>query len=361
MRVLFITQIVDRADDNLGAVHGWIAALAREVESVHAIALRTGVVDLPSNVHVYSLGKDRGKGKLSQLQTFYAVAGKLALRRQIDVFFPHMVPRYAVLAAPLRLLFGIPTVMWYAHNSADLKLKMGNLFTDRFVTVTRDSFPLDGQKCEVVGHGIDTDLFHPRQERMDRDSDRTVRFLSLGRISPRKELDTLVSAADLLVNQWGHRNVEFVIAGAPLAPDDHSYQDRLKARVRDLELEAFFRFTGGIPHSGTVEQLQACDYFVNMHVEGGLGKAVLEAMSCGLPAFVSTPTYYEQFPEYGSAFLFAPRDPEDLAQKMRAALEFSPAETQQIGEELRRWVVREHDVRRQTSRIAQVFRSVRGG
>ncbi|MGE5619853.1 MAG: glycosyltransferase family 4 protein [Sphingomonadaceae bacterium] len=361
MRVLFITQIVDRSDDNLGAVHGWIAALAREVDAVHVIALRTGTVDLPPNVFVHSLGKDFGNGKLRQFQIFHSIVGSLALRRQVDVFFPHMVPRYALLVEPYRLLFRVPTVMWYAHNTADLKLRLANLCVDRFVTVSRDSFPLGLAKCQVVGHGIDTELFRPPVEGCDHRSSGRTRFLSLGRISPRKELDTLISAADLLVNRWGCRGVEFVVAGAPLAPDDHTYYAHLKARVAELGLEDLFRFTGGIPHSETVRELQACDFFVNMHVEGGLGKAVLEAMSCAKPALVSTPTYYEQHPHYAAAFLFAPRDPESLARKMLGAAGMPRAERIGAGEALRRWVVQEHDVRRQMSRIVEVFHAVRGG
>ncbi|MHB0871564.1 MAG: glycosyltransferase family 4 protein [Chloroflexota bacterium] len=361
MRVLFITQIVDRSDDNLGAVHGWIAALAREVDSVHVIALRAGEVDLPRNVFVHSLGKDRGHGKARQLQIFNSAVGGLVLRGEVDVFFPHMVPRYALLLEPYRLLFRVPTVMWYAHNTADLKLKLANLCVDRFVTVSRDSFPLGLVRCQVVGHGIDTELFKPSERGSDDRPGGPIRFLSLGRISPRKEVDTLISAADLLVNRWGHRNVEFVVAGAPLAPEDHSYYAHLKDRVEDLKLEGLFRFTGGIPHSETVRQLQGCDFFVNMHVEGGLGKAVLEAMSCGKPALVSTPTYYEQHPGYGAAFLFAPRAPESLAERMRGALEMSREERIAAADTLRQWVVREHDVRRQMSRIVEVFHAVKRG
>ena len=102
MRVLFVTQTVDRSHVNLGAVHGWIKALAAEVEEVHAIALGTGVVDLPSNVFVHSLGKDRGEGKLGQLQTFNTLVRRLTSERRIDVFFAHMIPRYAMLLAPYR-------------------------------------------------------------------------------------------------------------------------------------------------------------------------------------------------------------------------------------------------------------------
>lgn len=359
MRILFITQVVDRTDDNLGAVHGWIDALAREVDRVHVIALRTGAVDLPPNVSTYSLGKDSGNGKVHQLRTFYSVTGRLAFQRQVDAFFPHMVPRYALLVAPYRALLNIPTVMWYAHNSGDIKLKMANLCVDRFVTVSNDSFPLGPAKCGVVGHGVDTDLFKP-SEKGNPNSTGKTRFLSLGRISPRKELDTLVSAADLLVHQWGRQDLEFVVAGGPLTPSDHDYYRRIQARVKELGLAELFSFTGGIPHSETVRHVQSCDFFVNMHVEGGLGKAVLEAMSCGKPAFVSTPTYYDQFPSYGSIFLFHPRDFNDLALKMNSALDISREDRSTIGNDLRAWVIQEHDVHRQMSRIVDVFRSLRG-
>ncbi|MGI5837997.1 MAG: glycosyltransferase family 4 protein [Chloroflexota bacterium] len=356
MRILFITQVVDRSDDNLGAVHGWIDALARKVDRVHVIALRTGIVELPPNVSVYSLGKDLGNGKARQLRIFHSVAGRLAFQHQIDAFFPHMVPRYALLVAPYRALLKIPSVMWYAHNSGDIKLKMANLCVDRFVTVSKDSFPLGPAKCEVVGHGIDTDLFKPPEN--EPCAMGKIRFLSLGRISPRKELDTLVSAADLLVHRWGRRDLEFVVAGGPLTPSDRDYFHRIQDRVRDLGMEDLFQFTGGIPHSETVHYVQACDFFVNMHVEGGLGKAVLEAMSCGKPAFVSTPTYYDRFPSYGSTFLFRPRDYEDLALKMNNALDISIENRSKIGNDLRAWVIQEHDVHRQMSRIVDVFRSL---
>ena len=357
MKVLFVTQVVDRHHENLGAIHGWISALAREVEHVHVIALSVGDVDLPRNVSLYSLGKDRRYGKLHQMQTFQSTVARLVLRRRVDVFFPHMVPLYAVLVAPYRLLFGIPSVMWYSHNTANVRLRLANLCVDRFVTVSRDSFPLGLAKCDVVGHGIETDVFAPA----GRPVDGRTRFLSLGRICARKDQDTLVSAADVLVNRLGRNDVEFVIAGGPLVAEDHAYFERLKARVQDSGLEHFVSFPGSVPHSEAVQHVQACDFFVNMHAEGGLGKAVLEAMSCGKPAFVSTPTYYDRFPAYGERFLFEPRNYEDLARKMAAATEMTVEERGKTARDLRNWVVEEHDVGRQMSRIAGVLRAVRGG
>jgi glycosyltransferase involved in cell wall biosynthesis len=283
------------------------------------------------------------------------------------------VPRYALLLAPYRLLYGIPTAMWYSHNTADLRLRLALPFVDRVLTVSHDSFPLPSDKCRVVGHGVDTELFRPGNGEPRRhegtkgpqfpapDPQPPTRFLSLGRVSPRKDQNLMVSAADVLVNRWGIYNAEFVIAGGPLVPEDREYFQRLRDRVTDRALERHFTFTGSVPHSHTARPLQACDFFVNMHVEGGLGKAVLEAMSCAKPALVSTPTYYQAFPEYAGNFLFAPRDAEDLAWKMKSCIEMPAEERRAAGTRLREWVVREHDVRRQMSRVAQLMREMTGG
>ena len=110
-----------------------------------------------------------------------------------------------------------------------------------------------------------------------------------------------MSAADVLVNSLGQRDVEIVIAGGPLVAEDHAYLAKLKRQVAERGLEPYVRFTGAVPHSEAVGHVQACDFFVNMHAEGGLGKAVLEAMSAGKPAFVSTRTYYDRFPAYGES------------------------------------------------------------
>ena len=60
MHLLFITQKVDRADWLLGFTHGWLKALAGKVDRLTIICLEQGETELPSNVRVISLGKERG-------------------------------------------------------------------------------------------------------------------------------------------------------------------------------------------------------------------------------------------------------------------------------------------------------------
>ncbi len=62
MKLLILTQKVDKNDDILGFFHGWIAEFARYCEKVTVVALEVHEYDLPRNVKVLSLGKEKSKG-----------------------------------------------------------------------------------------------------------------------------------------------------------------------------------------------------------------------------------------------------------------------------------------------------------
>ena len=59
MRLLFITQAIDERDPVLGFVCWWLRAFAGEFAYISAVCLRKGESDLPKNISVYSLGKER--------------------------------------------------------------------------------------------------------------------------------------------------------------------------------------------------------------------------------------------------------------------------------------------------------------
>ena len=71
MKLLILTQKVDKNDDVLGFFHGWILEFAKNYEKVTVICLYEGKHDLPENVKVLSLGKERGVSKLKYILNFY--------------------------------------------------------------------------------------------------------------------------------------------------------------------------------------------------------------------------------------------------------------------------------------------------
>ena len=59
MKLLIITQKIDKNDDLLGIYHKWVKKIAAKCESVRVICLYKGEYDLPDNVKVFSLGKEK--------------------------------------------------------------------------------------------------------------------------------------------------------------------------------------------------------------------------------------------------------------------------------------------------------------
>ena len=159
MRVLLITQEIDENSALLGVTLTWIRHLAPKVDHVAVLALSVGAASLPANVSLYSMGKERSANKLFLLKNFYSHLWGLLRRREVDVVFVHMVPRYAILAAPLARLFGIPIVLWNAHGTVSRYLRIAHNLVAAVVTASPESFRINSPKRIVTGHGIDVDYF----------------------------------------------------------------------------------------------------------------------------------------------------------------------------------------------------------
>ncbi len=105
-KLLFITQKVDKDDDVLGVYHRWLEKLAEKLDTIYVICLYKGRVELPSNVEVYSLGKEtqsdtdlrgwrRGFTRIKYILRFYKYIW--SLRNCHSSVFVHMNPVYVVL------------------------------------------------------------------------------------------------------------------------------------------------------------------------------------------------------------------------------------------------------------------------
>ncbi|KKQ83638.1 MAG: Type II secretory pathway, ATPase PulE/Tfp pilus assembly pathway, ATPase PilB, partial [Candidatus Woesebacteria bacterium GW2011_GWA1_38_8] len=180
MRLLVLTQKVDKNDSILGFFHRWIEEFAKHSEHVIVVTLEEGKHDLPKNVSVYSLGKEKGASKVKILFTFYLLV--FNLRHRYDAVFVHMNPEYVVLGGLLWRLLGKRVSLWYTHKSVDLKLRVAKLFANIIFTASKESFRVQTNKLHVVGHGIDTDFFSP-----DLNVARGDWYLSVGRLMPSKD------------------------------------------------------------------------------------------------------------------------------------------------------------------------------
>ena len=95
MKLLIITQVIDKNHPVLGFFHRWVEEFAVHCEHVHVICLQKGVFDLPVNVTVHSLGKEDGVSRATYLLRFYKNIWQL--RHEYDSVFVHMNQLYVLL------------------------------------------------------------------------------------------------------------------------------------------------------------------------------------------------------------------------------------------------------------------------
>ena len=55
MKLLILTQVVDKEDHFLGFFHKWIEEFSKNYENITVICLKKGKYDLPNNIKVLSL------------------------------------------------------------------------------------------------------------------------------------------------------------------------------------------------------------------------------------------------------------------------------------------------------------------
>lgn len=271
MKLLIITQAVDTEDPVLGFFVRWIEEFAKHVESIEVICLKLGRSDLPKNVHVHSLGKERGAScRAAYALRFLSLAWHL--RNDYDAVFVHMNPEYVVLGGPLWRMLGKRIALWYTHKSVDLKLRFAELLSDVIFTASKESFRLSSKKLHVMGHGIDTNFFSP-----DPSVARGTAVLSAGRLSPTKRHDLVIRAATQFPN-------DVRIAGE--GPE----RQRLEELAKQLSLSSRVHFVGPQTQESLREEYRRAGVFAHTSETGSLDKVVLEALACGLPVITTATT-----------------------------------------------------------------------
>lgn len=308
MRLLIITQKVDIDDDNLSFFHRWIEKFSERLEEVYVICLSVGEHDLPDNVHIFSMGREKGMPKIGQLFLLQRYLMKILPR--VDGAFVHMCPIYAIASFPLVKIFRKKMILWFLHKNVGWKLKLAEKFVDKIITASEKSCRLKNRrKIKIIGHGIDTEMFKPRNGKVN---DKFIIF-SAGRINPSKDLATLINAVDILVNQKGIIDLEVRIAGNPITQLENKYFSDIKILVHNRGLDSKIRFLGSIPNYKMPEYYQNSDVFINLSHTGSVDKVVLEAMACGIPVLTCNEAFQEILDKI---YIFDKKDYKDLAEKI---------------------------------------------
>jgi len=348
-RLLVFNLATDADDPVLGFTTTWLNALAERCEVVDVITMRVGRLAVAPNVHVHSVGKERGVGEIRRALRFWRILAGLLRRQRYDAAFAHMMPLFAILAAPLLRPRRVPMTLWFNHRSVTLRLRLAERLVDHVVTSSLEGFRLDSTKCVALGHGIDTDFFCPSTTVGAPAGPFTV--LAAGRIAPIKGLDTVIEAVALTRSQCGVE-LRLRLVGEP-ATSDADYAQGLRRRIEALGLVDAVELPGAVRYDRMVEEYRAADVLVNLSPTGGQDKVVLEAMACGLPVVTSNDAFRELL-GVSESLVVPDDDAPALAAQLLWLLGLSTDERRALGAQLRSEVVRRHGLSRLVDRLLGV-------
>ncbi len=192
----------------------------------------------------------------------------------------------------------------------------------------------NSDRLTLVPCGVDAQAFRP----VDRDEARRKLGLSdrptvvyVGRLVPRKGVDTLVEAFALLP---GRPDARLVIVGGELGGSPEA--DRLSALAREFGVAERVNFVGSRPQGELYRYYGAADVAATVPHYEPFGMTPLEAMACGTPVVGSRVGGIKTSVADGeTGYLVSPRDPEALAGRLYCLLS-DPVLRKRMGHAARR-------------------------
>jgi glycosyltransferase involved in cell wall biosynthesis len=325
MRLLIVTQVVDRNHPILGFFHGWIEEFAKQCSEVRVVGLSVGTHAFPENTHVYSLGKEQ-KPASAIVYAFRLIGLSWKLRKEYDVVFVHMNPEYVIAAGWLWRLLGKEIRFWYAHGAISLRLRIASILSHRIFTSTPGGYRLPSKKLSIVGQGINIEHFSPASAQ-SYDAEQ-CRLITVGRIAASKRLETLIRALATLRERGVPATL--TIAGVATTDSEHAYEDSLRKLVTELKIGEYTHFVGPQTQDALPTLLRQHDFFVSDGATGSLDKALIEGAACGLMVISSNQAFAHLMTREASETVVLASDHKALANAVATIEQKGHADKMQI-------------------------------
>ncbi len=337
-------------------VHSYLGAYAQAFESVYYFSYADEHPEVPGNCTVVA---NPGYHRWA-----YAFLLPLVQRRRFlkcDVL--RVMQAYGAIPAMIaKLLYRRPYVVTYGYryfeqiSDADSRLRAyfflwrANLaarFADRVIVTTDEmasyvTHRVPQARILLVPNGVDTSLFRPTQARTGC-SYKVIMYV--GRLSPEKNLGLLIDALSLI----DQVEIQLVLVG------DGDLRSELEAHARRRKVRVHFR--GVVPNHELPDILANADVFVLPSSGEGHPKALLEAMSCGLPCVGTNVQGIREVLHHLENGLLCEVTKEDLASKISQILS-NPELAARLGHQARASVVEDLDLGVLLAREIEAMRSL---
>jgi len=362
MKLLIVTQKIDKNDPILGFFVRWVEEFAKHVETLTVICLEKGDYDLPKNVKVLSLGKEvvrteRGLSSRSPEGGERSVLGEYAhkiqyvlhfykyifqFRKNYDSVFVHMNPIYVVLGGFLWRAWGKKVGLWYTHKSVDLKLRIAEKITHHIFTASKESFRLPSNKLNILGHGIDVSRTQSMEYNLQKGD--TIKMIHVGRITKSKNILAILETMRVL----NEKNIPFklTLVGSPITEDDKKYKEKLDDYVVKNNLGDKVYFIGNVLHSEVFDIYKENHIAINLSDTGSMDKSVLEAMISGLHILTSNEAFKDILPPENQTT----KDAKQIAESIESMAYKKP------NKDLMDYVQKEHDLESLIPKIIKFYK-----
>jgi glycosyltransferase involved in cell wall biosynthesis len=270
---------------------------------------------LPGNVTVLSLGKETGASRWKYLKNFYTYI--FQYRKEYDHVFVHMNPEYVCLGGIWWRVWHKKVILWYAHKAVNLRLRLGTVFATKIFTSSKEGFRLPSAKVDVVGQGIAVQYFASIAADA---GGRARRLLWVGRVSPVKDLETVVLAMRQLALDPHDPPLTLDIVGSAITASDRAYEGTIRSLVERAMLADRVRFVGGVPYGDMARLYQEHSLLIHTSKTGSMDKVVLEALAAGMHVVTSSEAYRDLVAQ-GLAMSFRLNQAADVAATIEKAIQ----------------------------------------
>lgn len=350
MKLLILTQKVDRNDPILGFFHRWLEEFAKSYELVTVICLEAGKHELSENVKVLSLGKEEylhhshAIRRLVSLCRFYKYIWNE--KENYDAVFVHMNQEYVLMAGWLWRLMGKKVYFWRLHPMGSWLTNIACALSHKIFTSSKRAFVSKFEKTVLIPVGVDLEHFRPASLPVE-----SNKILVFGRIAPIKKLEYIIRGLSIL----SKKKVSFeadIIGDALL--EDREYYEFLQKEIRRLRIAKRVKILASVPPDEAPSVYRQYKLFVNVTPDGSLDKTIIEALSSGLKVVVANSHFRGKLPE--SWVVADPEDPQSLAHHIKMTLDDSHSRNTEAQNRISEFI-EEHRLERVIDRLAFEMRN----
>ncbi len=350
MKLIFITPKFDADDIEVGYLHRWVEELAKHTKHIEVLCAHEGYHTLPEHVHVRSLGREKNAKFIKRTRRLLWHLFVMLFKG--DTVLIHGNLTYPIIMGPLWRLMRKRVGVWYEDGDVSTKLAIAQPFLTHIFTPTSEALHMGGDKKQVVGHGIDVEMFRPLARPKH---DGTFRIVTGGHMSVNKDYATLIRATALL-SESIDTPFSVTIVGAA-KPGSETYTKEMQTLVHSYGLGDTIIFRGPMKNADVVKLYRESDLYLSLYQLGRIEKSLVEATLTALPVVTSNEAFQEFAGDYNSFVFFEPGDETALADRIQHVMKMTNDARRTLGLSFRQIAVREHSIERLIRGIVLGFKN----